>query len=120
MVKTRFLVQTHLRTGRSIAELARSHGVDKSWLYRAVKRYRIEGEGGLVARSRRPLSSPSRITDRFEDELVELREELLDGGLDERLDDLTRVVKDEGASRFLAHTSSLRHLRHLLVDLRTR
>ncbi len=29
------------------------------------------------------------------------------------LDDLTRVVKDEGASCFLAHTSSLKHLRRV-------
>ena len=36
------------------------------------------------------------------------------------LEDLTRVGDDEGASALLAHTSSLRHLRHLLVDLRTR
>ena len=32
--------------------------------------------------------------------------------------DLTRVHKDEGASCFLAHTSSLKRLRHLLGDPR--
>jgi transposase InsO family protein len=80
--KTRFLVETHLRTGRPIAELARSHGVDKSWLYRVVKRYRLEGETGLVARSKRPRSSPSRISNRFEDEIVAIRKELLDFGVD--------------------------------------
>jgi hypothetical protein len=82
--KTRFLVETHLQTKRPIAELVRSHGVDKSWLYRAVKRYRREGEAGLVARSRRPHSSPTRISDRYEDEIVALRKELLDAGYDSR------------------------------------
>jgi len=80
--KTRFLVETHVRTKRPIAELARSHGVDKSWLYRALKRYRLEGEAGLVARSRRPHSSPTRISDRYEDEIVAIRKELLDAGYD--------------------------------------
>ena len=35
------------------------------------------------------------------------------------LEDLTRVDKDEGASCFLAHTSSLKRLRLILGDLRT-
>ena len=39
---------------------------------------------------------------------------------DEGLDDLTRVGDDEGRSRFLAHTSSLKRLRHFLVDPRRR
>ena len=36
----------------------------------------------------------------------------------QRLKDLTRVDKDEGASCFLAHTSSLKRLRQILGDLR--
>jgi len=35
----------------------------------------------------------------------------------QRLEDLTRVDKDEGASCFLAHTSSLKRLRLILGDL---
>ena len=35
------------------------------------------------------------------------------------LEDLSRVDKDEGASCFLAHTSSLKRLRLILGDLRT-
>ena len=34
-----FLIETHLRTGRPIAELARTHGVHRSWLYKLLKRY---------------------------------------------------------------------------------
>jgi len=77
-----FLIETHLRTGRPIAELASSHGVHRSWLYKLLKRYRLEGPGGLQARSRRPVRSPSRIVDRYEDEIVALRKELLDLGVD--------------------------------------
>src|SRR5580704_17699887 len=77
-----FLIETHLRTGRPIAELAASHNVHRSWLYKLLKRYRLEGPAGLEARSRRPLRSPSRVVVRYEDEIVTLRKELLDLGVD--------------------------------------
>jgi transposase InsO family protein len=80
--KTRFLIETHLRTKRPLKELAKEHGVDKSWLYRVLKRYRLYGEEALEPRSRRPRHSPTRIADLFEDEIVSLRKELLDQGLD--------------------------------------
>ncbi len=82
MDKGRFLIETHLRTGRPIAELARAHGVHRSWLYKLLARYRREGETGLEPRSRRPHRSPARIADLFEDEIVALRKELTDAGFD--------------------------------------
>ena len=63
MDKGRFLVETHLRTGRPIAELAAAHDVHRSRLYKLLARYRVEGEAGLVPRSRRPHRSPTRIAD---------------------------------------------------------
>ncbi len=82
MDKGRFLIETHLRTGRPIAELAAAHGVHRSWLYKLLARYRAQGEAGLEPRSRRPHRSPSRIADRHEDAIVELRKELTDAGFD--------------------------------------
>ncbi len=55
MDKGRFLIETHLRTGRPIAELARAHGVHRSWLYKLLARYRREGETGLERRPPRPV-----------------------------------------------------------------
>jgi transposase len=78
----RFVVEAHLKEGRSVAELARAHGVHRSWVYKLLKRCRLEGEAGLVARSRRPKTSPSRIFDLYEDEIVALRKQLLDNGFD--------------------------------------
>ncbi len=78
----RFLIETHLRTGRSIKDLAKSHGVSPSWLFTLLRRYRLEGPEGLEPRSRRPRRSPQRICDLFEDEIVSLRKELLDAGFD--------------------------------------
>ena len=82
MDKGRFLIETHLRTGRPIAELAAAHGVHRSWLYKLLARYRREGPAGLELRSRRPHRSPTRVADRYEDEIVTLRKELADAGLD--------------------------------------
>jgi transposase InsO family protein len=80
--KGRFLIETHLRTGRPIAELAAAHRVSRSWLYKLRKRYRLEGVAGLEARSRRPKTSPSRIADLYADEIVRVRKEIDEAGYD--------------------------------------
>jgi transposase InsO family protein len=82
MDKGRFLIETHLRTGRSIKELAAAHAVSESWLFKLLRRYRLEGPAGLEPRSRRPKTSPTRIADLYEDEIVRVRKELADGGFD--------------------------------------
>ena len=78
----RFLIETHLRTGRPIKELTKSHEVSASWLFKLLRRYRLEGPEGLAPRSRRPAHSPTRIADLFEEEIVALHKELADDGLD--------------------------------------
>jgi transposase InsO family protein len=82
MDKGRFLIETHLETGRPIAELAKAHDVSRGWLYKLLKRYRLEGPSGLESRSRRPKTSPTRIADLYEDEIVRIRKELAEDGLD--------------------------------------
>jgi transposase InsO family protein len=78
----RYLVERHLREGTPVAELAAAHGMHRSWLYKLLARYRREGDTGLEPRSRRPLRSPTRIADSFEDEIVALRKQLDDAGFD--------------------------------------
>jgi transposase InsO family protein len=78
----RYLVEAHLREGRPVAELARAHGVHPSWIYRLLARYREEGEEGLVPRSRRPHHFPTATADEVEDEIVLLRKQLAEEGLD--------------------------------------
>lgn len=82
MDKGRFLIETHLRTGRPLAELAAAHGVHRSWLYKLLARYRRDGEAGLEPQSRRPHRSPTRIACHYEDDIVSLRKELTDLGVD--------------------------------------
>ena len=78
----RFLIEMHLRTGKPIKELARAHDVSASWLFKLLRRYRLEGPEGLKPKSRRPKVSPSRIADIYEDDIVKLRKELSDAGFD--------------------------------------
>ena len=82
MDKGRFLIETHLRTGRPIAELAAAHQVSRSWLYKLRRRYRLEGDAGLEPRSKRPKTSPTRIADLYADEIVRVRKELTESGFD--------------------------------------
>jgi transposase len=65
MGMARYLVEAHLREGRPVAELARSHGMHRSWIYKLLARYRAEGETGLEPRSRRPRCSPSKVSERW-------------------------------------------------------
>ncbi len=82
MGQGRYLVESHLREGRSVGELAAAHGVHRSWLYKLLARYRREGEPGFEPRSRRPRRSPGAIAPALADEIVALRTNLLDQGLD--------------------------------------
>ena len=77
-----FLVEAHLREGRSVAELAAAHGVHRSWLYKLLARYRAEGDAGLVPKSRRPQSSPGAMDRSLEEQIVALRTNLLAQGFD--------------------------------------
>jgi transposase InsO family protein len=78
----RYLVEAHLREGRSVAELAAAHGVHRSWIYKLLARYRAEGEAGLAPRSRRPRTSPAAVSQSLENEIVLLRKTLSEEGLD--------------------------------------
>ena len=77
------LVITAVRIeGRSKAEVSRDYGVSPRWVYEICRRYDAEGEAGLLPRSRRPHTSPARTPPEVEDEILELRKDLLDKGLD--------------------------------------
>jgi transposase InsO family protein len=77
------LVVTAVRIeGRTKAEVSRDYGVSPRWVYELCRRYDAEGEAGLEPRSRRPRGSPRRTPVEIEDEIVELRKDLLDQGLD--------------------------------------
>lgn len=77
------LVVTAVRVeGRSKAEVARDYEVSPRWVYELVRRFDAQGEAGLEPRSRRPHRSPARTSEALQQEIVELRKELADQGLD--------------------------------------
>jgi transposase InsO family protein len=78
----RYVVEAVLREGRSYREVARAHGVSKSWVAVLVGRYRVGGDEGLEPRSKVPRRIPHRTSAELEDHIVALRKELADEGLD--------------------------------------
>jgi transposase InsO family protein len=78
----RYLVRSVVLENRSVREVARQHGLSKTWLYELCARYREGGDEALEPRSRRPTSSPTRIGAALEDEIVELRKALAGEGFD--------------------------------------
>jgi transposase InsO family protein len=78
----RYVVDAVVLEGRSYREVARAHGVSKSWVGKLVGRF---GEGGyeaIVPRSRAARTIPHRTPAELEDEIVKLRKDLTDQGLD--------------------------------------
>jgi len=77
------LVVTAVRLeGRTKSEVARDYGVSRQWIHELVRRFDAEGEAGLVPRSRRPRASPRQTPEALQDEIVQMRKELSDQGLD--------------------------------------
>ena len=60
----------------------RALGVSTKTFYKYLARFRVEGVEGFYPRSRRPLSSPSRLSAEAEDLVVRARKELDDAGWD--------------------------------------
>jgi transposase InsO family protein len=78
----RYVVEAVVLEGRSYREVARSHGVSKSWVAKLVGRYRSGGYEALAPRSKAPKHIPHRTPAELEDEIVRLRKELTDLGVD--------------------------------------
>ena len=77
-----YVVNAVLVEGRTVAEVCESHGISRSWLYELIARYREAGDEGLRPRSKRPRRSPTRTAARVEDDIVALRKELTELGVD--------------------------------------
>ena len=78
----RYLVDAVLLEGRSYREVARAHGVSKSLVAKLVSRFRIGGYAAVEPRSKAPITIPHRTPAALEDEIVRLRKELSDLGMD--------------------------------------
>lgn len=77
-----YVINAVLVEGRSVAWVCEAHGISRSWLYELIARYREFGDEGLRPRSKRPRTSPTRVAPSVEDDIVALRKELTDLGVD--------------------------------------
>jgi transposase InsO family protein len=80
--KARYLVEAHVLEGRSVSELARAHGVHRSWIYKLLERHRAGGLEALEPRSRRPRSCKHETSPEIVEAIVALRRELETQGHD--------------------------------------
>lgn len=78
----RFVVDAVVLEGRRPTEIARLHGISRSWLYVLLARYRAGGYAALEPRSRRPRTSPGRTPARCAAGILALRAELTEAGHD--------------------------------------
>jgi transposase InsO family protein len=78
----RYVVDAIVLEGRSPSELAKTHGVSRSWIYELVARYRQGGYAALEPRSRRPRSCAQQVGPKVQALVLKLRRELAAAGHD--------------------------------------
>jgi transposase InsO family protein len=78
----RYVIEAVVLEGRSYREVARAHGISKSYVAKLIGRFRTGGYEAITPRSRAPGRIPHRTPDRLEDEIVALRKELCELGVD--------------------------------------
>jgi len=61
------------RTGATVAEVCRRHGISRETYYQYRRRYLAQGMDGLEDRSRRPHTSPGRMDPAVEETICQLR-----------------------------------------------
>lgn len=81
--------------GRSQSEVARAYGVSKGWVWKLVARYKVEGEAAFAPRSRRPRTSPNRLSDELIAAIVSLRRRLKRQGLDAGPDTIAWHLREQ-------------------------
>src|SRR5438445_13828392 len=82
MGMARYVVDAVLLKGTSAREVARAHGISKSWIYELIRRYRAGGYEALEPRSRRPRSCKHETPPELVRAIVQLRGELESQGHD--------------------------------------
>jgi len=78
----RYVVDAVVLEGRSCREVARAHGVSKSWVATLVGRYRAGGYDAIAPRSKAARTVANKSSAELEDAVVRVRKELSDQGLD--------------------------------------
>jgi len=80
--KARLVITAITLEQRSVVEVCAAYGVSRSWAYELLARYRAEGETAFEPRSRRPKSTPKAIAPALAGQILLIREQLAQKGLD--------------------------------------
>jgi len=78
----RYVIEAILLEGTSPSALARTHHISRRWIYELRERFKQGGYQALEPRSRRPHSSPRRVSEEVQNEVLKLRRELASAGHD--------------------------------------
>ena len=78
----RYVVEAVVVEGRSYREVARAHGVSKSWVAKLVARFREGGYEAIKPRSKTAHRIPHKVSADLEDRIVVLRKQLAEAGFD--------------------------------------
>ena len=82
MALGRYIVDAIVLEKRSASELARRHGISRSWIYELVARFHQGGYSALAPRSHRPRACPHQTSAKVVAAIIRLRRELVAGGHD--------------------------------------
>jgi len=110
MSKIRAIILSVEIEGLTQSEAAVRYDVSKGWVSKLMARYRAEGEAAFEPRSRRPRSSPTRVGDVMNSQIVNLRESLTGQGLDAGPHTIAWHLERQG------HTVSVSTIRRRLLD----
>ncbi len=111
MAKHRVVVLKIVAGELSVTEAAARYGMSRQYLHKLLTRYREEGLEGLEPRSRAPLTSPQRVTDRVRERTIALRRALAAEGLDAGPISIGWQLRSEGL-----HPPSTSTIRRILHD----
>lgn len=78
----RYIVEAIVLEHRSPSELARTHKVSRSWIYKLLERFQQGGYASLEPHSRRPRSCPHQVEAKVQKLIIKLRCELAAAGYD--------------------------------------
>ena len=109
MAKRRSIILAVTVEGLSQAEAARRYEVSEATVSRLMARYRMEGAGAFEPRSRRPHTSPTKVSDVLNERIVNLRVDLTNRGLDAGPTTIAWHLEREG------HTVSISTIRRYLI-----
>jgi transposase InsO family protein len=82
MSKSRAIILSVVVEGLTQSEAAALYLVSKGWVSKLMARYRNEGDAAFEPRSRRPLTSPTRLAESIDQAIVNLRADLAASGQD--------------------------------------